>query len=82
MSALAEDISAPPDDLESSVDHVIARCDGDARAAVRALIVANGFLERDMEVLRAAVSTGFVRGRFEGLLAHGEMMAAGHPGER
>lgn len=82
MTALAEDISAPVDDLELSIDHVIAQCDGDARAAVRALIVANGFLERDIEALRAAVSSGFVRGRFDGLIAHGEAMAAGHPGER
>ena len=31
------------------------------REAVKALIVANAFLETDLEKLRAAVSTGYVR---------------------
>jgi hypothetical protein len=40
---------------------------GDAREAVKALIVANQFLETDLEKLRAAVSTGYARGKlFEG----------------
>jgi len=35
----------------------------DAREAVKALIVANQFLVTDLEKLRAAVSTGYARGR-------------------
>ena len=35
---------APFDDLEVAVDQAIAACDGDVRGALRALIVANGFL--------------------------------------
>jgi hypothetical protein len=35
----------------------------DARAAVKALIIADQFLETDLEKLRAAVSTGYARGR-------------------
>jgi hypothetical protein len=34
----------------------------DAREAVKALIVANQFLETDLEKLKAAVSTGYARG--------------------
>ena len=34
----------------------------DARKAVKALIVANHFLETELEKLRAAVSTGYARG--------------------
>ena len=34
----------------------------DAREAVKGLIVANSFLETDLEKLRAAVSTGYARG--------------------
>jgi hypothetical protein len=34
----------------------------DAREAVKALIVANRFLETELEKLRAAVSTGYARG--------------------
>ncbi len=37
-------------------------CGGDTREAVKALIVANHFLEIDLEKLRAAVSTGYARG--------------------
>jgi hypothetical protein len=45
--------------LESAADQAIAACGGDAREAVRALIVANEFLEREME---ANVSRGYLRG--------------------
>jgi hypothetical protein len=38
-------------------------CSGDAREAVKALTVANHSLETDMEPLRAAVSSGYARGR-------------------
>jgi hypothetical protein len=34
----------------------------DAREAVKALIVANHFLETELEKLKAAVSTGYARG--------------------
>jgi hypothetical protein len=41
----------PPDlDVyEAAVDDVIAACDGDLRGALTALIVANEFLERDLQ---------------------------------
>ena len=35
----------------------------DARKAVKALIVADHFLETELEKLRAAVSTGYARGK-------------------
>jgi hypothetical protein len=34
-----------------------------SREAVKALIIANHFLETDLEKLRAAVSTGYARGK-------------------
>ena len=52
------------DDLEAAVDQAIAVCDGDVRAAVRALIVANHFLETEVAELKKAVSHAYVRGRF------------------
>jgi hypothetical protein len=51
------------DQLEAAADQAVAACDGDARDAVKALIVANAFLETDLEKLRAAVSMGYARGR-------------------
>ena len=48
----------PPaiDPYEAAVDDAIATCDGDLRGALKALIIANEFLERDLE--RALASDG------------------------
>jgi hypothetical protein len=51
------------DQLEAAVDQAIAACGGDAREAVKALIVANAYLETDLEKLKAAASMGYARGR-------------------
>jgi hypothetical protein len=51
------------DQLETAADQVIAACDGDTRAAVRALIVANGLLEAELNDVYAASSKGYARGR-------------------
>jgi len=53
------------DDLETAVDKAIAACDGDLRAAIRALIVANNFLESEVSELMKAVSHAYTRGRFQ-----------------
>ena len=45
------------------VDQTIAACGGDAREAVKALIVANHYLETDLEKLKAAASMGYARGK-------------------
>jgi len=52
------------DELEAAVDQAIAACGGDAREAVKALIVANDFLENEVGELMRAVSKAYVRGRF------------------
>ena len=52
------------DGLEAAVDQAIAVCDGDPRAAVRALIVANNYLESEIAKLMKAVSHAYTRGRF------------------
>ena len=36
------------DDLEAAVDQAIAACDGNKRSAIRALIVANNYLESEV----------------------------------
>jgi hypothetical protein len=66
MSARQENQSTPePDRLEVATDEAIAACGGDARDAVRVLIVANEFLEAQVRELQAAVSHGYARGKFE-----------------
>jgi hypothetical protein len=53
------------DRLEAATDQAIATCDGDVRAALKAMIVANGFLESEVRELKQAVSQAYVRGRFK-----------------
>ena len=52
------------DGLEAAVDQAVAVCGGDTRAAVRALIVANNYLESEIAELMKAVSHAYTRGRF------------------
>ena len=53
------------DELEMAVDQAIAACGGDVRATIRALILANDFLENEVSELMKAVSHAYVRGRFQ-----------------
>jgi hypothetical protein len=63
MSAAPENSTPAAGDLETAADQAIAACGGDAREAVKALIVANNFLEARVARLQASVSTGYARGR-------------------
>jgi hypothetical protein len=47
------------DPLDLAADRVIAACDGDVLAAVRALIVAKGLLEAELNEVYAAMSKGY-----------------------
>jgi hypothetical protein len=49
--------------LEAEVDEAIASCGGDVRAPLRATLIANTYLEAEVERLTEAISTGFARGR-------------------
>jgi hypothetical protein len=52
---------APPP--PPAADQAIAACGGDAQEAVKALMVANDFLEAQLGELMAKISTGYARGR-------------------
>jgi hypothetical protein len=65
MPASSEPSTAEPEDIETAADQAIAAGGGVAREAVKALIVANSFLEAQIAELRAAVSMGYSRGRYE-----------------
>jgi hypothetical protein len=69
MSAATE-ISPEVADLDVAADQAIAACGGDAREAVKALLVANDFLERQLDELRTKVSTGYARGRLPAVREH------------
>ena len=53
-----------PDRLDAATDQAIAAWGGDARDAVKALIVANEFSQ--VEQLKADVSSGYTRGYHHG----------------
>jgi len=53
-----------PDELEVATDQAIAACGGNLRETIKALIVANDYLESEVAELMKAVSKAFVRGRF------------------
>ena len=60
--------NAPPhsqagaDGIEAAADQAIEACGGDARDTVKALLVANEFLEAEVKELQAAVSFGYAHG--------------------
>ena len=53
------------DGLEAAVDQAIAACGGNMRSTIRALIVANEYLESEVGELMKAVSHAYARGRFQ-----------------
>jgi hypothetical protein len=61
---IAPESQADADRLEAAADEAIEACGGDVRAALKALIVANEFLESEVSELMKAVSRAYVRGRF------------------
>jgi hypothetical protein len=64
MSSSAPSNTEEDDGLEAAVDQAIVACGGDMRFAIRALIVANDFLESEVSELMKAVSHAYARGRF------------------
>ena len=54
-----------PDRLEMATDEAIAACGGNPRDTVRALIVANEFLEVEVCELMQAVSHAYARKKFK-----------------
>jgi len=66
MNASFEQAGTAPTDFDAAAEQAIAACGGDAREAVKALIVAKDFLETQLDELRRKVSTGYARGRLPG----------------
>ena len=64
MSFKSQPMPAEDSELEAAVDDAIAACDGNLRATIRALIVANNYLECEVSELMKAVSHAYTRGRF------------------
>ncbi|MHC2435430.1 hypothetical protein [Bradyrhizobium sp. USDA 4451] len=62
-------MSAPPSlpdhnsRYEKACDQAIAMCDGNLRSTIKALIMANEYLEAELEELQAAITAGCVPAR-------------------
>jgi hypothetical protein len=65
MSQPAAEITEldPGAQLEIEVQEAIDLCGGDARAALRATLMANSYLQGEVDRLEAAASPGFARRR-------------------
>ena len=50
---------------EKACDQAIAMCDGNLRSTIKALIMANEFLEAELEELQAAIAAGCAPARQE-----------------
>jgi hypothetical protein len=62
MSSSSQPGSEEYDELETAVDQAVSACGGDLRATIRALFVANEYLESEVGELMKAVA--YARGRF------------------
>jgi hypothetical protein len=47
-----------PNRYEQACDQAIAMCDGNLRSTIKALIMANEYLEIELQELQAAISSG------------------------
>lgn len=52
-----------PIDFENETDEAIVICGGDIRAALKATLIANAFLEHELERIKEMLSAGYGRGR-------------------
>jgi hypothetical protein len=65
MSSSSQPKFEEDNELETAVDQAISACGGDLKATIRALIVANEYLETEVGELMKAVSRAYARGRFK-----------------
>jgi hypothetical protein len=65
MAENAAHLQPDADRLETAANQAIAACGGDMRDALKALIVANEFLESEVCELMQAVSHAYRHGRFK-----------------
>jgi hypothetical protein len=49
------------DRYEQACNQAVAMCDGNLRSTIKALIMANEYLEAELQALQATVSSGYAR---------------------
>ena len=63
MTGCTDRFPTAADAIEDEVQEALAICGGDAIAALRITLIADAFLEAEIDRLSAAVSSGFARGK-------------------
>ena len=63
MGEAAHVIPTVADTLEGDIQEALTICGGDAIAALRITLIANAFLEAQIDELKEQVSAGYARGR-------------------
>jgi replication-associated recombination protein RarA len=53
-------LTVPSEELETAVDTIVALCEGDQRAALRALAATTDYLNAEVERLQEMISTGLL----------------------
>jgi hypothetical protein len=66
LNNLASGPRSESERLDMAADQAIAACSGDMRSTIRALILANEFLEYELCEMFKAVTNGTARGKFPG----------------
>ena len=61
MSEPAENAAPEGEHSDAEIDAVLAAFSGDARAAIRSLLIANEFLMAELERSQASQSVGYIR---------------------
>ena len=61
--AVNKEIASTAPDIDAEAELAIMICDGDARAALRATLVANAYLEAELDRVKEMVSAGYGRGQ-------------------
>jgi hypothetical protein len=55
------------DDWEASIEELLKICEGDPRAALRTVLIANEYLHAEVERLQVMISNGYARGKAKGI---------------
>ena len=76
MSSESQPNAQDANELETAIDQAIATCDGDMRATIRTLIVANNYLESEVGELMKAVSPRLCKWKISHLFRLGANYAA------
>ena len=66
MGEAAHVVPSVADTFEDDIEEALKICNGDAVAALRITLIANAFLEAQIDELKEQISSGYARGKIHG----------------